>query len=122
MLNDVIPDYDPNTQEILKAEAVKFRLPYWDWAEKKTRTGQEFKIYDLPLIVQQEKVQVTLPGGKSETISNPFWCFNVGDRPAMGEYGITPVQISADNQPYQAVPVRPQISLRNLVPIHLFHV
>jgi len=111
MLSDVIPAYDQATQIILKKEAAKFRLPYWDWAVKKTRQGpqgQQVKIYDLPLIVQKEKVQITLPNGSSSEIANPFWCFSVrapgsnNNVPPMGEYGITPVP--EDPDPNKAIP------------------
>jgi tyrosinase len=124
MLNDVIPKYDEATQATLKEEAAKFRFPYWDWAAKKPRadpeTGVISMIYDLPLIVQQEKVQVSSPDGEITTIPNPLWCFRVSPDASMGEYGITPVQMSDDGEPYEAIPVCPHFSCEVLFPFVYF--
>ncbi|KAJ7218944.1 hypothetical protein C8J57DRAFT_1596327 [Mycena rebaudengoi] len=87
MIKHIIPTFHPSDHARLEAEAQKWRLPYWDWATKKTRGGKQ--IYDVPLIFREEKVTVTTSTGQT-TISNPLWMFSTA--PAeMGKWGIKPV-------------------------------
>ncbi|KAI6015625.1 common central domain of tyrosinase-domain-containing protein [Pisolithus marmoratus] len=47
-------------------EAKKLRFPYWDWADPKV--AQE----GLPPVLYEEKLEVTIAGGKKTTVQNPF--------------------------------------------------
>lgn len=91
MVNEVIPEsFDPSQHEQLRAEARKWRLPYWDWAAKKQRTGEQGKHYDAALILKDPTVTVTDSTGE-RTIPNPMWAFTTAPN-EMGKWGIKPVQ------------------------------
>lgn len=87
MVNDVISTFDASQREQMKAEARKWRLPYWDWAAKKQRPGKGNK-FDTPLILKDEYVKVFKRTGE-ETIPNPMWQFNTPE--PMGKWNIEPV-------------------------------
>ncbi|KAF8316753.1 Di-copper centre-containing protein [Clavulina sp. PMI_390] len=82
------------------AAANSWRLPYWDWAEKKSRdvVNPDNKIYDAPLIVKQDVVQVEIGQGEEppliKQISNPMATFKTPDGLRMGsaEYGKLGIQ------------------------------
>ncbi|KAH6908112.1 tyrosinase [Coprinopsis sp. MPI-PUGE-AT-0042] len=108
MVNEIIPSprFTEEARVALKAAADEFRLPYWDWALKKNRLnekGEEEMTYDLPLMVKSEKVCATRDDGSYGEVDNPFYCFKANG--PMGEYGVTPVQISDDEkgEPYEAI-------------------
>ncbi|KAH6906532.1 tyrosinase [Coprinopsis sp. MPI-PUGE-AT-0042] len=104
MVNDIIPKYPVDKQAAMKAQADITRLPYWDWALKKNRTqdGKPVLAYDVPLIVKEKEVEVSVPEGGTRKIPNPFYNFKADD--AMGEYAITALQCSDDGEPYESIP------------------
>ncbi|KAJ7501178.1 hypothetical protein B0H11DRAFT_1713961 [Mycena galericulata] len=91
MVNDIIPTFDVSQQALLKAEASKWRLPYWDWAAKKKRGDKE--IYDAALILKDKNVTVFTSTGET-SIPNPIWEFSTSE--PMGNLGIEPLQYQDD--------------------------
>jgi len=67
-----------------------WRLPYWDWAQKKARSGHQDPIYDVPLITQDPRISViNLKKPKEEYfINNPMYKFTMPQKKDMGEYGV----------------------------------
>ncbi|KAL4070071.1 common central domain of tyrosinase-domain-containing protein [Scleroderma yunnanense] len=47
-------------------EAKMLRFPYWDWADPKVATN------GLPALFYDDKLTITVAGGKTTTVSNPF--------------------------------------------------
>lgn len=96
MVNEVIPGFDVSDHARLKAEAQKWRLPYYDWATKKMCTGsdgKEEKKYDAPLIIQHATVDVYADStGRKAPIDNPMYQYTTPKAVAMGEFGVTKVQ------------------------------
>jgi tyrosinase len=84
MTNVVIPTFPADQQAELTAAANAWRLPYWDWAEKKSR-GSSPPDYNVPLIVLPKTIKVTTPTGQT-TINNPMYDFTT-PKP-MGDYGV----------------------------------
>jgi tyrosinase len=107
MVNEIIPKFKAEDQPALKDAAAHFRLPYWDWAQKKKRIvgDHEDLVYDVPLIVKGTTVKVPNPNGGMDDIPNPLNSFIA--QSSMGEYGITSLQLSDDDdkEPYVAAPV-----------------
>lgn len=89
MVNEVIPTFGASQHEQLKAEARKWRLPYWDWAAKKQRPGEKELVYDAALILKDSDVKVTTSTGET-TIPNPLYQFTAPG--AMENWGIEPIQ------------------------------
>ncbi|KAF7341393.1 Di-copper centre-containing protein [Mycena venus] len=87
MVNNVIPTFDISQQALLKAEARKWRLPYWDWAAKKKRGDKE--VYDAALILKDRNVTVFTSTGET-SILNPMWNFSTSG--PMENLGIKPIQ------------------------------
>jgi tyrosinase len=93
MVQEVIPTFDTSQHDTLKAEARKWRLPYWDWAAKKQRTDVDEKDYDVPLILKEPTVKVFTFTGEDD-IPNPFFQFTTPY--AMGKWGIVHIQYQKD--------------------------
>jgi tyrosinase len=91
MVNDIIPTFDESQQAVLKAEARKWRLPYWDWAAKKKRGDKD--VYDAALILKDQTVTVFTSTGETK-IPNPVWEFSTSE--PMGNLGIERLQYQDD--------------------------
>jgi len=88
---EIIKDYPDDIKPDWLAAARAWRLPYWDWAQKKFRLSGGWRgipeyIYDLPIIAKNPSVEVT-DGNVQKTIPNPFYKFTTPDGKTMGSYG-----------------------------------
>jgi len=99
MVQNIIPEFDISEQEELKLAAKTWRLPYWDWAQRKpdwTAPTDSLKYgNNVPYVITLENIEIRTSTGVS-TISNPLWKFSmpgVGVKEhQMGDYGITAIQ------------------------------
>ncbi|KAK3296423.1 common central domain of tyrosinase-domain-containing protein [Chaetomium fimeti] len=107
MMKELIPEVPGTAQEEWKAAANTWRLPYWDWAQKKTRPSadgsQTRLIYDVPLIAKWPRISVVdyrqADVGVIAEIDNPMYKFTMPLETKMGSYGINDLQdMNADNQ------------------------
>ncbi|GAB1312862.1 tyrosinase [Madurella fahalii] len=98
MINDIIPELPKTEQASWTDAANTWRLPYWDWAEKKTRNEGETPIYDVPLITKESRILViNLKDVQDDTyIDNPMYKFTVPGNKNMGRYGVQDVQDDDD--------------------------
>ncbi|KAI1113782.1 Di-copper centre-containing protein [Nemania sp. NC0429] len=90
MIKEVIPKLPESYRDAWTGAANTWRLPYWDWAQKKIRKGKPNPIYDVPLITKDVKVQVvnlTTPA-TTTYIDNPMYKFTMPNGKAMGTYGV----------------------------------
>ena len=82
------------------AAASKFRLPYWDWAQKQVYTGN----YGIPQICTQDTWPIVKPGanGAKEPFANPLTGFTnpkkdrFGKSVPMGDESMGPNKIKID--------------------------
>ncbi|KAK0712469.1 common central domain of tyrosinase-domain-containing protein [Lasiosphaeria miniovina] len=93
MIKELIPQLPKDERKDWTDAANTWRLPYWDWAEKKTRAGNDDPIYDVPLITQDPRIAVINlkdpKGADSEYyVDNPMYKFTMPHKKAMGEYGV----------------------------------
>jgi Common central domain of tyrosinase len=92
MVNVIVPRY-PDTdglQERLKASAQQWRLPYWDWAQKKkinTEDNNEEGRLRVPRIVRDKEIYITISSGFTK-VRNPMASFVMPDKKRMGDYGV----------------------------------
>jgi tyrosinase len=94
MIQVIIPSFPADQQDELTDAANAWRLPYWDWAAKKSRCSSQPE-YNVPLIVLPKTIQVNTPSGQT-TINNPLYDFTT-PKP-MGDYGVNSL-IAVDNLP-----------------------
>ncbi|KAF3922528.1 Tyrosinase [Orbilia brochopaga] len=94
MINEVIPKFPQGEQQKWLDAASTFRLPYWDWAEKKQRSPDHPPIYDVPIITKSPKIKVVDLSNTASTvdIDNPMYKFTMPDNERMGCAGISDVQ------------------------------
>ncbi|KAI1478854.1 Di-copper centre-containing protein [Daldinia eschscholtzii] len=92
MENEVITKLPENRRKVWHDAAATFRLPYWDWAEKKQRGDSV--VYDVPLIAKDARIEVyNLKDGSTKVkIDNPMYKFTMPDGLAMGSYGVEDVE------------------------------
>jgi hypothetical protein len=95
MVNEIIPNQmatDKKTQDLLKAAAKAWRLPYWDWAVNN----------NVPLLAQNEYIEVSTKLGTAK-IKNPLYQYDLPKGKTFGTMGPasnqTYVLISADGVP-----------------------
>lgn len=93
MLEEVIPKLPESYRDKWIGAANTWRLPYWDWAQKKTRDGKDKPIYDVPLIAKGPRVEVVDLATPATTtyIDNPMFKFTMPKSKAMGPYGINDI-------------------------------
>lgn len=95
MVEEVIPKlFNKSEHERLHAEAREWRFPYWDWAAKKQRLGEDQPDYDAPLILKDRTVEVfdsMSPLGRF--IPNPLYQFTAPGSHPMEDWGITSVPV-----------------------------
>lgn len=106
MLNEVIPKLPQDKQQDWHDAATTFRLPYWDWAEKKERGGLD--IYDIPMIAKDPRIEVVNLEDATTTvfINNPMYKFKMPDNERMGCSGVSDVQdTTSDGQKIVTIPV-----------------
>ncbi|KAK0629237.1 common central domain of tyrosinase-domain-containing protein [Bombardia bombarda] len=107
MIKDVIPKLPvPQRSDWLDA-ASQFRLPYWDWAQKKIRSNNT-PTYDIPIIAKSPRVEVVdLNDGTSTVyIDNPMYKFTMPDNERMGCEGISDIQDSTTSGKITTIPSR----------------
>ncbi|RYP56444.1 hypothetical protein DL770_010828 [Monosporascus sp. CRB-9-2] len=92
MTSEVIPKLPLDKQQEWLDAAQTFRLPYWDWAEKKKRGGSD--IYDVPVITKDPRIEVVnLNDGTTPVfIDNPMYKFKMPNDERMGCSGVSDVQ------------------------------
>ncbi|KAG8667848.1 hypothetical protein FPOAC2_13050 [Fusarium poae] len=74
-------------KELLEA-AKSWRFPYWDWAAKKpdSNNPEGKRDYNVPLVIQTQKVSVRLPSGLGfGEVENAFYQFTMPGMKAMGD-------------------------------------
>ncbi|KAF8465021.1 common central domain of tyrosinase-domain-containing protein [Kalaharituber pfeilii] len=90
---DIAKEYPKSEREKYQKAAETWRLPYWDWAELKSRPGQHKPIYDIPLLVKPPTVIVLGPEGPVKLDPNPLARFLIpefndkGEREKFGQLG-----------------------------------
>lgn len=84
MVQEIIPKFPESEQADLKAAAVSWRFPFWDWASKKVEKPGDEPNYNVPKLVRQPKVTVRVPGG-TEEVHNPFYQFRMANDLTMGD-------------------------------------
>ncbi|KAH6901187.1 tyrosinase [Coprinopsis sp. MPI-PUGE-AT-0042] len=104
MSNKIIGQYVLNKRPGMKALADQVHPPYWDWAvkEERTKDGEMVLEYNVPRMVKQKMVTISLPQGGETTVDNPFYNFKADD--ALGEFSINAVEISDNTEDYEAIP------------------
>ncbi len=98
MVQKIIPEFDISEQEELKLAAKTWRLPYWDWAQRKpdwTAPTDPLKYgNNVPYVITLPEVEIRTSTGTS-TIPNPLWKFSMpgvgANEHEMGDYGITAI-------------------------------
>ncbi|KAK6344406.1 hypothetical protein TWF696_008042 [Orbilia brochopaga] len=89
MLPEDLPS--PDQKQKWFDAANNFRLPYWDWAQKKPR--RDGLIYDIPIIAMNPMIEVVnLSTGLRLEIENPMYKFRMPNNERMGCEGIGDVQ------------------------------
>ncbi|KAK0718697.1 common central domain of tyrosinase-domain-containing protein [Apiosordaria backusii] len=106
MIKQVIPQLPADKQQEWKDAAATWRLPYWDWAQKKTREGQDQPLYDVPLITKQPRIGVIdLKDGVTVFyIDNPMYKFTMPDNERMGCFGINDIQDTDSKNNIMTIP------------------
>jgi tyrosinase len=115
MITDIIPQVPEAARAQWKSAADSWRLPYWDWAQKKLRKDpsdpgniKDKIIYDAPLIVKDAKIEVLdykqAGLGTVAKIDNPMYKFRMPDGSQMGSFGINDVQDKNDDGRFFTVP------------------
>jgi len=102
MTKEIIPTFPQHEHAKLFAAAHTFRMPYWDFAAKKTRDPSKPASYYIPLIVLPKRIRVVTSMGEKD-IDNPMYKFTTPE--PMGKYGIVPMQIPCEESPVQSIPV-----------------
>jgi tyrosinase len=99
MINEVIPQLPESMRKDWTDAASTFRLPYWDWAQKKYQKPKKKDekgkfIYDVPFITKKPRVQVIdLKDGVTVVeIPNPMFKFTMPNNERMGCEGVCDVQ------------------------------
>ncbi|KAI1812818.1 common central domain of tyrosinase-domain-containing protein [Poronia punctata] len=94
MVGEIIPKLPQTQQKAWTDAASTWRLPYWDWAQKKVRQGNDTAIYDIPLIAKEPRIGVydEKDGVSVIYIDNPMYKFVMPGNKAMGLYGVTDVK------------------------------
>ncbi|KAG8530975.1 uncharacterized protein KY384_004332 [Bacidia gigantensis] len=88
MLEKVVPKY-PITgglQDRLRASARQWRLPYWDWAERKS-VDHGLKTYTVPKIVKDKELDIMTSTGPLK-VRNPMYQFVMPNNEVMGKHGV----------------------------------
>ncbi|KAI3326155.1 Di-copper centre-containing protein [Xylariaceae sp. AK1471] len=95
MKDEVIPKLPKGRQGDWLDAAKNWRLPYWDWAQKKPRDGKD--VYDLPQIAKDPRIEVLdwKDAVSSISIDNPMYKFKMPDNERMGCAGVGDVQDTA---------------------------
>ncbi|KAK4674167.1 hypothetical protein QC763_118030 [Podospora pseudopauciseta] len=108
MVKQVIPQLPEDKQHEWTDAAATWRLPYWDWAQKKTREGQDETLYDVPLITKQPRIGVIdLKDGVTVFyIDNPMYKFTMPDEERMGCFGISDIQDTDANNNITTIPAQ----------------
>ncbi|KAI1131069.1 Di-copper centre-containing protein [Nemania abortiva] len=93
MTKEVIPQLPESDRKKWTDAANTWRLPYWDWAQKKTREGKDKPIYDVPLITKDPRIEVVNLKTPATTfyMDNPMYKFTMPKNKAMGLYGISDI-------------------------------
>jgi tyrosinase len=106
MVDEVIPKLPQDRRKTWLDAAATFRLPYWDWAQKKSRDGKE--IYDVPIIKKNPRIEVVDLNTPSSTvfIDNPMYKFKMPDDERMGCSGVIDVQDTNKDGKILTIPVR----------------
>ncbi|KAI0854170.1 Di-copper centre-containing protein [Daldinia vernicosa] len=88
MENEVIKKLPENMRKVWRDAAATFRLPYWDWAEKKKRG--DAVVYDVPIIAKAPEIEVINlnDGTTTVKIDNPMYKFTMPGGAAMGSYNV----------------------------------
>lgn len=115
MTQIVIPKFPEDLKEKYKEAADGFRFPYWDWAAKKDRNNK--KIYDLPEIAKQPRIQVlTYDGATTAYVDNPMYKFKMPGGERMGCSGVPDIQdIASDGSTGSKITTIPVIQTLELV-------
>ncbi|KAI0398042.1 Di-copper centre-containing protein [Xylariaceae sp. FL0594] len=103
MIEEIIPKLPGLLQSKWQSYAATWRLPYWDWALKKTRDGKTSPVYDIPLIAKEPRIGVyDLSDGTSVVyIDNPMYKFTMPGKAPMHEYGVLDVVDDPQDIPYE---------------------
>ena len=111
MINDVIRnEYDDPVRNEMVQAAYKWRLPYWDWAQKKNGG-----MLSVPYLLTMK--QVTIRGRTGNiTVKNPLWRFEMPGGETMGKYGIQAIPATDGRTLFETVHVR--VSPRMFVLTH----
>ncbi|KAH6617711.1 common central domain of tyrosinase-domain-containing protein [Chaetomium sp. MPI-SDFR-AT-0129] len=89
---ETIPERFEAVRKEWKSAADTWRLPYWDWAVKKSRPdpaspGTQRAVYDLPIIAKTPRIKVFNledPKGHKMEIGNPMYQFRIPGGVNMG--------------------------------------
>ncbi|KAK4185474.1 common central domain of tyrosinase-domain-containing protein [Podospora australis] len=106
MVKQVIPQLPKAEQQKWTTASDTWRLPYWDWAQKKSRAGKNDPIYDVPLIAQEPRIGVLdLNDGVTEVyIDNPMYKFTMPNNEKPGGFGISDIQDTDPNDKIMTIP------------------
>ena len=109
MIKQVIPKLPESKRKDWTDAASTFRLPYWDWAQKKDRDGNS--IYDVPTITKQPRIDVVdLKDGVTIVgIPNPMFKFTMPNDERMGCEGVWDVQDTTSKGKIVTIPVSPTL-------------
>lgn len=79
---DVLEDLDPDIHErrLWEIAAEEWRLPYWDWARRRSYDGQ----FSLPQVFTKEYVSIRLPKGGISEVKNSLWGFDNPEKDGRG--------------------------------------
>ncbi|KAI8958938.1 Di-copper centre-containing protein [Daldinia sp. FL1419] len=104
MENEVITMLPESDRKVWQDAASTFRLPYWDWAEKKKRGDSV--VYDVPVIVKSPEIEVLdLKDGITVVrVGNPMYKFTMPEGVAMGTYGVKDVDSQGPDGEKTAIP------------------
>lgn len=120
MVNEVIPKYPESKRKDFLDAAATFRLPYWDWAAKKERSGSDSPIYDIPLIAKEPRIEVlSFDGANTTFLPNPMFKFTMPDDERMGCSGVSDVQDTTSDGKIVSIPVKMGL---NLVVLHVVNI
>lgn len=112
MVNEIIPKYPESMREDFLEAATTFRLPYWDWAAKKKRSGEDSEIYDIPLIAKEPTIEVLSFDGTSPTsVPNPMYKFTMPGDERMGCSGVGDVQDTTSDGEIMTIPVHTCVNI-----------
>ncbi|KAI1801867.1 Di-copper centre-containing protein [Daldinia bambusicola] len=104
MENEVIKKLPESSRKAWHNAAATFRLPYWDWAEKKKRGDSV--VYDVPIIAKAAKIEVLdLNDGVTVVkIDNPMYKFTMPSGAPMGSYGVGDVDSEMSDDTETKIP------------------